>query len=116
MELIENNLKVEFENAGEGWGGDYNPSDPGDQELLRFYISEQEHGEWTDISDASYCTAVPADTPETDQAALLRMIMEAVLPLYENGESIKRTCEDLSHISPAWLMTSEPTTTKGHHG
>jgi len=38
MNLIKNNIMVEWVELGEGLSGDYNPDDPKDIELLRFDI------------------------------------------------------------------------------
>lgn len=102
MELIENDLRIEFEDCGEGWDGDYNPDDPEDTALLRFYVSERTtdaEGGFSEIEDASYCTQIAVDAPEDKQRELLRTIMDEVRPVYESGESIKRICETMSWLS-----------------
>lgn len=101
MELIQDNFRVEFECIGEGYSGDYDPADPEDAELLRFYISERRDGEWEDADGGSYCTRVPADTDEETQEKLLQLLMKELIAGVEAGESIKKTGERLSWISAA---------------
>ena len=67
-ELIRDNIKVELVELGEGLSGDYNPDDPNDIELLRFYVAIHKGDDWEDIDDASYCTQMPVSaTPEQQQ-------------------------------------------------
>lgn len=58
--------------TGEGYDGDYDPSDPDDRLLLRadlFY-------EMQPVDDGSYCTAAPADTPADVLASMSALLLE----------------------------------------
>ena len=99
IELIRGNVKVELENIGEGWSGDYDPDDPDDEPLLRFTVSKKDaDGEWQQVDDASYCTQIRADTPEPRLREILNYLMDEVGDSVESGSSIKRRCEWLSWI------------------
>tara|TARA_Y100000034_G_C6904281_1_gene419116 strand:+ start:2184 stop:2564 length:381 start_codon:yes stop_codon:yes gene_type:complete len=99
--LTRGNRQVEWENIGEGWSGDYNSDDPDDVNLLRFHVLELNgEGEWEDMEDASYCTRMPADTPDNGLRRAAKIIMGQTW-----GESnIKKICEHLSWISPDDLI------------
>lgn len=105
LTLTRRGVRVEWVNLDEGWSGDYNPEDPKDENLLRFDVSRFNHltKAWYAIEDASYCTRVPADTPVTKLKKLLALIMDRVGDDVRVGRSIKRLCEELSWIEPAWL-------------
>ena len=93
---------VEWSDLGEGICGDWNPDDPDDIALLRFDISVIEDGDDmpTPISDASYCTQVPADTDPKILKKGLEMIMDEIFDAVIEEESIKKPCERMSWISP----------------
>jgi hypothetical protein len=100
MELIDGDVMVELVDIGEGFHGEYNPLDPDDQPLLRFYIYERDlDGMWVPVEDASYCTQLNANLSLADQIQIARTIMGRVKPLIEAGESVKRECEDLSWLA-----------------
>jgi len=107
IELIEGDVRVSWVNLGEGWSGDYNEDDPDDENLLRFDVErragEDEFGvEWEAVDDASYCTAVRADTNPEALMLGLRAIMGYVKDKVEGWVSIKKECEWLS-----WMNTEE---------
>lgn len=91
-------LAVEWVALGEGYSGDYDPSNPDDVELLRFDVEVREAGEWVPFDDGSYCTLMPADAPEPILAAGLNLI----LTMFRMDPS-KRTLERLSWIDPTWV-------------
>lgn len=71
--ILENNLlQIELTYIGEGDHGDYNPNDPNDEPLIRFYARANKNfganndPEWEDIEDASRCTRMPITTPPED--------------------------------------------------
>jgi len=104
--LTRGRMRVEFANIGEGWSGDYNPDDPEDDNLLRFYVQFQTNGEWEDVEAASYCTQTPVATPEPVLHLLLTLIMDRVYR--ESAEvrgdlNLKRIGEELSWIEPSWV-------------
>jgi hypothetical protein len=109
-QLVDNNVRVVLhDSTNEGWGGDYDSSDPDDQLLLRFDVDERidNSDSWQPIDDASYCTALPASTPKDLLNKALEIIMSEVKEAVEKGYSIKKTCECLSWINPSWLMDSK---------
>jgi hypothetical protein len=107
-ELIKGDIKIEWIDLGEGWDGEWDPNDPEDQALLRFYASRRVASAdgadlWDDIPGASYCTQVPADTPEDVQMRLLEFLMEKIYEPILQGQYVKRLCRELSWIAPNWL-------------
>ena len=103
MAIRDEKLKVEWNNIGEGYNGDYNPLDPEDENLLRFdvYCKRTPDSEWEEVEDASYCTNVPAKTPEDELERLLRILFDRysdVIDDYLDGTSVKKLGEELSWI------------------
>ena len=101
MELIRDNVKVEWEAIGEGFSGDYNPEDLRDVELLRFYVSVLRNGVWEEKEDASYCTLFPVSATDEDKMAGLQLLMENFhAALADDPDaSVKKLGEQLSWIS-----------------
>jgi hypothetical protein len=100
MNTIRGDRKVEWVDLGEGWSGDYDPSDPEDEALLRFDVMERDDDEWVAIDDASYCTQMPADSSEDILRRGAAIIMDATY----GKSNIKKICEELSWISPGWCV------------
>lgn len=98
-ELIDGDVRVAWSELGEGYNGFYDPEDPEDKELLRFDVYRWDGIDWEPVDDASYCTAVPVDTPAERQTELLRVIMDEVKDDVLAGISIKKKCEYLSWIT-----------------
>lgn len=88
-------VEVEIDNIGEGLCGDYDPNDPEDINLLRFWVSVD--GEYLD--DASYCTCIKADTKQSAVQKCADLILDAVYEPLMKGESIKRICEQFSYLT-----------------
>jgi hypothetical protein len=101
MELIRNNIKIEWVDLGEGWNGDWDPDDPDDTSLLRFDVSELKNNEWIEIPDASYCTQFPTNTPDHLKKRALHVIMNKIYDHATTGQSIKRQCQFMSWIKPS---------------
>ena len=97
-------VRVDWNNADEGVCGDYNPEDPDDINFLRFdvYYRDSKYAEWVEVEDSSYCTQMPADTPER----ILIQAAKAICKEYANvleadpDQSVKKLGEQLSWISP----------------
>ena len=104
MELIKNNVKVEWVGLGEGLNGDYDPNDPEDIELLRFDVSVLVDGEWTDPGDASYCTMFPVSSTIEEQGEALALLLGEVYEWASQGHSVKRLCQRLSWIDLSWVQ------------
>ena len=101
-ELIRGDRKVVLEYIGEGGSGDYDPEDPNDEPLLRFTVYERHGSDWDAaeaMQDASYCTNLPTSISDAEAMQALDVIMRET----EGKPSIKRICEQLSHLSPADL-------------
>lgn len=98
--LIEDDVVVEWVNLGEGRSGDYDPDDPEDKNLLRFDVSQWIKGELVEVSNASYCTMVEADSTNEYKQKGLETIMLHVHDPVMAETSIKKVCEWLS-----WLGT-----------
>lgn len=99
-ELVKGNVRVSWEELGEGLDGDYDPNDPDDVELLRFDVSVFKDGYWEAVDDASYCTLMPISAPDILKSSGLRIIMDEVYEPLMAGYSIKKVCERLSWIGP----------------
>lgn len=101
--ITRKNVHVELEWIGEGYNGDYQPTDPEDAPLLRFTVSKihtvNDNTYHEPVDDASYCTCITtnADIYKLDFAT--RTIMDAVFDKVVKGESVKRICEELSSLS-----------------
>lgn len=99
IELTIGPVRVSFEHIGEGYSGEYNPNDPEDRRLLRFYIEERdEDGDWNDVDNGSFCTTLTTDTSIKDLVNYLTLIWGRVWEKLLAGESIKRECEKLSWL------------------
>ena len=108
MQLIKEDVKVEWVQLGEGFSGDYNPEDPEDQELLRFDVSlwDEDCRAWREVPDASYCTLFPADATDEEKVKGLNYIMSTIFDAVQDGYTPKRACEHLSYINPDWLFSA----------
>jgi len=98
-------VKVELESIGEGYHGDYNPNDPHDEMLLRFYTSVCREGVWEEKEDASYCTQLPIHLSVSDQKKALQLLLNAFYPELKDDidVSIKKVAEKMSWLSPESL-------------
>lgn len=99
LSLTRGNVQVSWVSLGESLlGGDFDPAEPGDVEVLRFDVYEKIGGEWEAVDDASYCTQVPVDTDTELLKQHLLQIMNTVYDRVMRGESIKKICESLSWL------------------
>lgn len=97
MELIKDNVKVEWVELGEGWAGEYDPDDPDDEELLRFDVSIFQNGEWEDV--ISYCTQFPVKSTKEQQEKALAYLMDHFYEPLTKGDGIKHIAAEMSWIS-----------------
>jgi len=96
-------VRVEWDDIGEGVSGDYNDNDPDDIALLRFYFATRNSaGEWEDLENGSYCTRFPVDSTPQQRAQALELLMDRAYDDILAG-NYKRTIEELSWIEPGWL-------------
>ena len=96
----EQTVKVEWEYIGEGWYGDFDPTDPTDEPLLRFAVLTLENGDWEYAEDASYCTMNQIDTDEKDLTEMGLLIIERFVECVGEERSWKREMEIASHWCP----------------
>jgi len=82
-------LRVNWSNCGEGYHGDYDPSDPNDDPLLRLDVQNGDEFLY------SCCTLFPAVATEEQQKEALLMIATAIAAEPEN---LKRVCAEMSYI------------------
>lgn len=94
--IIRDNVRIEWVNLDEGNDGDYDSSDPEDENLLRFDVSRFDGKEWEAISDGSYCTQVSATTPQQILIEHLVHFMDTIYDDVSAHGKAKRLCEDLS--------------------
>jgi hypothetical protein len=94
-----------LEDIGEGIQGEYNEDDPNDMPLLRFTVFKDHEA----VEDSSYCTQLNVDTITEEQATrALNIIMEAVYDKLQSGDSVKRTCEQLSWLEMGDVKNDSP--------
>lgn len=99
--LVKDTVMVELhDETSEGWNGDYDPNDPGDDLLLRFDVSQLVNNQWESVDNGSYCTRLPATLEKQKVEKALQAIMREVYDPVTSGYSIKKTCEVLSWIHP----------------
>lgn len=105
MEKILGNVKVEWVELGEGLDGDYDETNPEDEELLRFDVSVLINNEWVEKENASYCTCFPVNaTVEQKEEGLQILLNEFAETLSEDVTlSVKGKAEEMSWISLDWL-------------
>lgn len=102
--LVKADVMVELsDETSEGWRGDYDPSDPNDDLLLRFYVSRRVNDAWESVDNGSYCTRLPATLEKQKAEKALATIMQEVYEPVTQGYSIKKTCEVLSWLQPSDL-------------
>jgi hypothetical protein len=112
-ELRCGDLRVIWQDSGEGHHGDYDSEDPEDEPLLRFYVDQRDPQaaeddliQWNQLQEeCSYCTAgmhAEATTP-AERRAGLRLIMDRVLDALEAGRDPDRACQELSWMERTWF-------------
>lgn len=96
-------IRVALENIGEGWFGDYDETNPDDEELLRFTVyTKLENSEyWEQVDDASYCTAIPASSDKEYLEKILNILFNEFYEVLHNNplNSVKKLGERLSWIN-----------------
>lgn len=107
-------LKVVWEQLGEGRFGDYDPDNPEDQKLLRVtvYKMDELDGKYHMLDSASYCTNFPVSASTKEKIVAIELIMSEFYKTITSGYSIKKTCEQLSWIDPSWVDVNSKTWTE----
>ena len=103
VQLIQGNVMVELDWAGEYGLGERQEYGPDDVPLLGFVVCSCPYVDttcrhWEPISNASYGTQIPIDTPRAVLEKLAQKIMDKVYDEIQTGNSIKEICQDLSSI------------------
>jgi hypothetical protein len=100
IEVIKDNIRLVWEDIGEGWSGDYNDEDPDDTPLLRFSIDwrENANSDWEGLDDASYCTGLPIDTDADTLCEYAESIIASLSSTKEKPTGYKRTLERWSWL------------------
>jgi hypothetical protein len=100
--LTRHPVKIEFVNLDEGIFGDFDPDDIEDVNLLRFDVSQwnDEHKDWDEVPDGSFCTRLPANTSRVIFERALVTIMNLVYDDIVNTGKSKRNCEQMSWLCP----------------
>lgn len=93
---------VSLSYIGEGFSGDYDPSDPNDLPLLRFTVYRADGDEYTDDAE-SYCTSLPATISEDDGNLIVEAIHREVSSHMDDG-MLHRICENLSYLDASDLQ------------
>jgi hypothetical protein len=91
-EAVRGDVKVCFVELGESLhGGEHDPEDPHDVEVVRFDFYGRVNGRWLWVLDASYCTYVPASTPTGSRAELLVLLLaQGYRPVREGIRALNR--------------------------
>ena len=125
MHAISDNgmVKVEWTDLGEGLSGDYDPSDPTDEHLLRYdawvrvtgtEADEQrslefyDGDEWGYKADGSYCTMTNANTHGPVLIELAKIIANELANSLDNG-TWKSTAASMSYANPDWVRQAKLT-------
>jgi hypothetical protein len=96
-EFTHGRYKVIWEDIGEGYEGEYNPDDPNDEHLLRFYIERMDsHGHWNELPDSSYCTVIPVDTTYKVLETYASLLLTAV---ETQGSGYRRVLQGLTWLT-----------------
>lgn len=94
--IIRNNVRIDWVNLGEGHDGDYDPTDPADNNLLRFDVYHFNGNDWEAVEDGSYCTKVASGTDQKKLVKLLTFFMDTIYDDVSKHGKAKRLCEKLS--------------------
>ena len=94
-------IQVAWVCLGEGYNGDYDPSDPEDELLLRFDVAVKNEGISGFTTVESRCTCFAEKAPTKDQEAALDILLDR---FYHAYTAVPRHCmsalaDELSYIS-----------------
>jgi hypothetical protein len=94
LRLERGDVAVTLEWIGEGSDGDYDPTDSGDEPLMRIGVERRVNGAWEAVDDASYCTNISARASQKGMVLAMQYVLEQV----PAAGSIKRLMERMSWI------------------
>lgn len=101
--LEHDNIRIEWVRLGEGYGGDYNPDDPEDEELLRFDLTvRDEDGEWPLEANESRCTLFPVNSDEVYLKGGLRWMLNRFLSREARHPmaGLRNAADLMSYVTP----------------
>lgn len=108
LTLTREAVRATFRHIGEGYGGEYDPTDPSDEPLLRFDIDVLRQGGWEPVDNASYCTRLSALAAPALQRHALYLILNKVHDEYDKGNDLAPICRELSWIDDQCFGTAHP--------
>lgn len=91
-------IRIHLDYSGEGYHGDYDPSDETDKQLLRCSVERYIDGEWQWLENASYCTYLTTDISKEQAMKALDFIARKIKSPIQEGYW-KRQCEEASWVS-----------------
>lgn len=98
--LIEiGDYRLTFLDDGEGLDGRYDPNDPNDVPLMRFFLEQHGMLGWEPIENTSYCTRVNARLPRKELEFAARWILRRFRLALDSGSSAKRASAELSWVN-----------------
>lgn len=100
--LRDDTVIVYLVDIGEGYGGDYNPDDPEDAQLLRIDVYPLDN-DIHEMECESICTCIPKDSSPLVLRKAVHHIYRAIRGFMKNhpGDSLKPVMEELSYLSDA---------------
>jgi hypothetical protein len=100
-------VRVMFTYIGEGYSGDFDPSDPEDKPLLRLDVNVREDAyegeptgddDWVYPRDGSICTSVTVETTSEQQERYLRIAAARLRSVVEHNDSVSNEVSNLSYL------------------
>lgn len=98
MYLVRGDLKIELAHVDEGLCGWYNPLDPDDRRLLRFWVSRRSGGGWLDVEGGTALTHLPADLSLEQQGQALELLYRTLQPLMNARLPSDEVVHNLSNL------------------
>ncbi|UTC28651.1 hypothetical protein MARCHEWKA_01380 [Brevundimonas phage vB_BpoS-Marchewka] len=94
LRLERDDVAVILDFEGEGASGDYDPTDSGDEPLMRVAVERRINDVWEFVEDSSYCTQISARASEAGKILALSYILNGL----SSEGSVKRHMERMSWI------------------
>lgn len=94
LRLERGDVAVILDFEGEGASGDYDPTDSGDEPLMRVAVERKGADGWDYVEDSSYCTQISARASEAGKILALAYILNGL----SSEGSVKRYMERMSWI------------------
>lgn len=91
--------RLTFLDDGEGLNGRYDPDNPNDIPVMRFFIEQHDGSSWEPIENTSHCTRVSARLPKKELEFAARWILRHFMRALAYCSSVKRASAGLSWIS-----------------